>query len=65
MVRLFLKMLQNLIMLALLATLAIPSGLQVLSQPVGGIEGLSVTSTPIFAVYDDNGEVVNNFGIHR
>ncbi|XP_065902312.1 fibrocystin-L-like [Dysidea avara] len=44
-------------------TLAIPSELRLLSQPEGGIEGLSLTPTPILAVYDNNGEVVTNLGI--
>ena len=44
-------------------TLAIPSELRLLSQPVNGIEGLSLTPTPILAVYDNNGEVVTNLGI--
>jgi len=30
---------------------------------VGGIEGLSLTPTPILAVHDNNGEVVTNLGI--
>ena len=44
-------------------TLAIPKELRLLSQPTGGIEGLSLTPTPILAVYDNNGEVVTNLGI--
>jgi len=44
-------------------TLAIPTELRLLSQPVNGIEGLSLTPTPILAVFDNNGEVVSNLGI--
>ncbi|XP_065902313.1 fibrocystin-L-like [Dysidea avara] len=44
-------------------TLTIPNELQLLSQPVGGIEGLSLTPTPILVVYDNYGEVVTNLGV--
>ena len=44
-------------------TLTIPTELRIISQPVGGIEGLSLTPTPILAVYDRQGEIVTNLGI--
>ena len=44
-------------------TLTIPTELRIISQPVGGIEGLSLTPTPILAVYDREGEIVTNLGI--
>ena len=44
-------------------TLTIPAELRIISQPVGGIEGLSLTPLPIMAVYDREGEIVTNLGI--
>ena len=44
-------------------TLTIPTELRIISQPVGGIEGLSFTPFPILAVYDREGEIVTNLGI--
>ena len=44
-------------------TLTIPTELRIISQPVGGIEGLSLTPVPILAVYDRDGEIVINLGI--
>ena len=44
-------------------TLTIPNELQIISQPVGGIEGLSLTPVSILAVYDREGEIVTNLGI--
>ena len=44
-------------------TLTIPTELRIISQPVGGIEGLSFTPLPILAVYDRGGEIVANLGI--
>ena len=44
-------------------TLTIPSELRIIAQPVGGIEGLSLTPLPIVAVYDRTGGIVTNLGI--
>ena len=44
-------------------TLTIPTELQIISKPIGGIEGLSLTPLPILAVYDNIGNIVNNLGI--
>ena len=43
--------------------LTIPNKLQIISQPVGGIEGLSLTPIPLAAVYDRDGAIVTNLGI--
>ena len=44
-------------------TLTIPTELQIISKPIGGIEGLSLTPLPILVVYDNSGNIVNNLGI--
>ena len=44
-------------------TLTIPTELQIISKPIGGIEGLSLTPLPILAVYDNSGNIVDNLGI--
>ena len=44
-------------------TLTIPTELHIISKPIGGIEGLSLTPLPILAVYDNSGNIVSNLGI--
>ena len=44
-------------------TLTVPTELRIISQPIGGIEGLSLTPLPVLAVYDSIGNIVSNLGI--
>ena len=44
-------------------TLTIPAELRIVAQPVGGIEGLSLTPFPIVALYDRDGKIITNLGI--